>query len=180
MSNFLRIAWGIDVIPALREIAVNSDLWNQNNLRTTHPQSPHTQVDDIWLWFNRIHANPAETIDDIQTYPYPAWDRLKSLRSMVLDLIRRVDGVQLGRCIVTRMKPGAVITPHVDEGTPASFYTRYQIALQSRPGCKFTSGDESETFQSGEVWWVNNREFHGVVNNSAEDRIVCIVDIRSA
>ena len=180
MKNFLKLAFGIDVIPALRELAVNQHLWNENNLRTTHPASSHTQVDDIWLWFNKIHDDPAKTIDDIQVYPYPAWEKLRSLREMILNLIRRVDGVQLGRCIVTRMRPGSIIAPHVDEGTPATFYTRYQIVLQSQPGALFTIGDETVNFCGGEAWWINNRERHGVVNNSAEDRIVCIVDIRSA
>lgn len=180
MKNFLKIAQGIDVIPALRELAVNSDLWNCNNLRTTHPQSPHTQVDDIWLWFNKLQDDPTKTIDDIQTYPYPGWDKLRHLREMILNLIRRVDGVQLGRVIVTRMKPGSIIGLHKDEGTPATFYTRYQIALQSLPGSLFTIGDEVVNFYGGEAWWINNRETHGVVNNSSEDRIVCIVDIKSA
>lgn len=180
MKNFLRIGFGIDVIPALRELAVNADLWNQNKLRTGHPESPHKQVDDIWLWFNKIHDDPNKTIDDIQTYPYPGWEKLRTLREMTLNLIRRVDGVQLGRVIVTRMRPGSIITPHADEGAPSMFYTRYQIALQSQPGALFTIGDETVNFSGGEAWWINNRERHGVVNNSAEDRIVCIVDIKSA
>jgi quercetin dioxygenase-like cupin family protein len=48
------------------------------------------------------------------------------------------------------------------------------------PGALFHSGDETSNFHTGEVWWVNNRVTHSVVNNSADDRIVCIVDIRSA
>jgi aspartyl/asparaginyl beta-hydroxylase (cupin superfamily) len=99
---------------------------------------------------------------------------------MVLDLIHRVNGVQLGRCIITKLPPGGQITPHVDGGAPAEFYTRYQIALQSLPGALFHSGDETVNFRAGEIWWINNRVTHSVVNNSADDRIVCIVDIRSA
>ena len=180
MRHFCKIAGNIDVIPSLRELAVNSDLWNQNPLRTTHPNSPHTQVDDIWLWFNKLQQDVATTIDDIQTYPYPAWQSLLGLRGIVLDLIRRVDGVQLGRCMVTRMRPGATITPHKDEGTPATFYTRYQIVLQNLPGSLFTIGDETVSFQSGDIWWINNRETHSVINNSGEDGPVGIVDIKSA
>ena len=91
-----------------------------------------------------------------------------------------MDGVQLGRCMVTRMRPGATITPHKDEGTPATFYTRYQIVLQNLPGSLFTIKDETVSFQSGDIWWINNRETHSVINNSGEDRLVCIVDIKSA
>ena len=177
MKHFLCLAGGIDVIPALRELALQPELWDQNTLRTKHSNTAHGDVNDIWLWFNDISG---DVVDDIQTKPYPAWGRLPALRQMVLDLIRRVDGVQLGRVIVTRLRPGKAITPHVDGGAPATFYTRYQIALQSFPGAMFRCENEEVSFRTGEVWWVNNRVEHSVVNNSADDRIVCIVDIRSA
>ena len=177
MKHFLCLAGGIDVIPALRELALQPELWDQNTLRTKHSNTAHGEVNDIWLWFNDISG---DVVDDIQTKPYPAWGRLPALRQMVLDLIRRVDGVQLGRVIVTRLRPGKAITPHVDGGAPATFYTRYQIALQSFPGAMFRCENEEVSFRSGDVWWVNNRVEHSVVNNSADDRIVCIVDIRSA
>jgi len=180
MQRFLRLADAVDVIPALREISTQFGLWNQNTLRTCHPDTAHADVSDIWLWFNEIPDDPQGVVNDIQTVAYPAWGRLPSLRRLVLDLIHRVDGVQLGRCIVTRLPPGGVITPHVDQGAPAEFYTRYQIVLQSLPGALFHCGDETVNFRSGEVWWINNRVTHSVVNNSGDDRIVCIVDIRSA
>jgi quercetin dioxygenase-like cupin family protein len=68
----------------------------------------------------------------------------------------------------------------VDSGAPATFYTRYQIALQSLPGALFNIEDETVNFRSGDIWLINNKAEHSVVNNSADDRIVCIVDIRSA
>lgn len=180
MRHFLRLAENVDVMPALRELATQPELWDQNTLRTSHPDTAHADVSDIWLWFNEIPQNPNDVINDIQTIPYPAWGRLPTLRKLVLDLIRRVDGVQLGRCIVTKLPPGGIITPHVDQGAPAEFYTRYQIVLQSYPGALFYCENETANFHSGDVWWINNRVQHSVVNNSADDRIVCIVDIRSA
>ena len=180
MRHFLKIADGVDVTPVLRELIVQPELWNQNTLRTEHPDTAHSDVSDIWLWFNELPTNPEDVINDIQTHPYPAWERLPSLRRLVLDLIHRVNGVQLGRCLVTKLPPGGVITPHVDQGAPAEFYTRYQIALQSLPGALFNCEEETVNFRSGEVWWINNRVQHSVVNNSADDRIVCVVDIRSA
>jgi hypothetical protein len=180
MQNFLRLADNVDTVPVMRELATQPELWDQNTLRTQHPDTAHAEVSDIWLWFNEVPTDPEAVVNDIQTIAYPAWGQLPSLRRLVLDLMRRVDGVQLGRCIVTKLPPGGQITPHVDGGAPAEFYTRYQIALQSLPGALFHSGDETINFYSGEVWWVNNRVKHSVVNNSADDRIVCIVDIRSA
>jgi hypothetical protein len=177
LKHFLHLAAEIDTLPALRELADNSYLWNQNTLRTNHPDTAHKEADDIWLWFNSLHD---DVVNDIQTVEYPAWRMLPSLRRLVLDLIHRADGVQLGRCIVTRLRPGAQITPHADHGAPVTFYRRYQIALQSLPGALFNIEDETVNFRTGDVWMINNKAEHSVVNNSADDRIVCIVDIKSA
>lgn len=176
----MQIAAGVDVVPALHAIALNPDLWNENDLRTRHPQTAHSEVDDIWLLFNRIPVNPIEVVDDTWVIPYRGWNIISPLRPLVMDLMRRVDGIQLGRVIITRMKPGARITPHVDQGAAAEVFTRYQIALQSLPGALFRSGEETVNFRTGEAWWVNNRVEHEVINNSSDDRIVCIVDVRRA
>jgi hypothetical protein len=179
VRNFYRIAHGVDVTPLMHQLALNPDLWDQNTLRTTHPLTPHKDVSDVWALFNIIDPeNPAATIDAIQTHPYEAWTRLPALKPLTLDLMRRVEGTQLGRVLITRLPPGKAITPHVDEGTPVTFYRRYQIALQSNPGALFTIEEEVVNFQSGEAWWINNRAEHSVVNNSSDDRIVVIADIR--
>jgi hypothetical protein len=180
MQHFLRLADSVDITPVLRELATQPELWNANPLRTQHPGTAHADASDIWLWFNEIPTDSSAVINDIQTIPYLAWTQLPSLRRIVLDLMHRVNGVQLGRCIITKLPPGGQITPHVDQGAPAEFYVRYQIALQSLPGALFHCEDETVNFRGGEVWWINNRVEHSVVNNSADDRIVCIVDIRSA
>jgi hypothetical protein len=178
MKHFLQIAAGIDVTPTLHALSLNADLWNENSLRTAHPDSAHAEADDIWLLFNTIPEDPAAVVDDLTVIPYRGWHVLLPLRPLVLDLMRRVEGIGLGRVMVTRLKPGATITPHVDQGAPAEYFTRYQIALQSLPGANFRIENETVNFRTGDVWWINNRVEHDVVNNSADDRIVCIVDVR--
>ena len=177
MRNFLRIAAGIDTLPVLSALAAMPDLWNEHTLRTAHPGTAHAAVDDIWIWFNDTSG---DVVNDIQTHPRRAWREIPALRPMILDLMRRVEGTQLGRVIITRLPPGKEITPHVDQGAPATFFTRFQIALQSFPGALFHAGNETVNFRCGEVWQFNNQAEHSVVNNSADDRIVIIVDIRTA
>lgn len=179
MKHFLRIAQGVDTMPVLNALAVNPDLWDENTLRTTHPGTAHAQVSDIWIFFNAIPADPTTVIDDKDVIPYRGWDALPQLRPIVFDLMRRVEGTRLGRVIISRMRPGAIITPHVDGGAPATYYSRYQIALQSEAGCLFHAGDETVNMRTGEAWWFDNQQTHSVVNNSADDRISVIVDIRT-
>ena len=178
MRHFLQIAGNVDTVPVLNALATNPGLWNEVSVRTSHPASPHVQADDILVFFNEIPADPTQILDDIQTRPYPAWSALPQLRPLVFDLMRRVEATQLGRVMITRLSPGARIAPHVDEGAPATFFSRYHVALQSHPGALFRIEDETVTFATGDAWWVNNRLEHEVINNSADDRIVLIVDLR--
>lgn len=178
MKHFLKIASGVDVTPLLAALQVNDDLWDKETLRTTHELTPHKQVSDILVWFNEIKENPAECIDDVVTVPYEAWYRLPQLRPIIFDLMRRVEGTQLGRVMITKLPVGGVIEPHTDQGTPATYYTRFQVALQCGAGCNFIIEDEQVNFKAGDVWLINNRAEHSVVNNSDDDRIALIIDIR--
>jgi hypothetical protein len=176
MRHFLKVAEGIDVFPALHAIALNPDLWNENTLRTQHPGTAHAEVSDIWLMFN---DPTGQVIDDKLVQPFRGWHILKPVRALILNLMRHVEGVHLGRCIITKLPPGKQITPHIDQGAPATYFTRYQIALQSLNGAMFHIEDETVNFRNGEIWMINNNAKHSVMNNSKDDRIVVIVDIRN-
>lgn len=177
MRHFVKIAECVDVIPLLNALSAREDLWNEHTIRTAHPDTAHADIDDILVWFNDLDG---EIVNDIQTMPSRAWFELPQIRPLVFDLMRRVEATQLGRVIITRLPPGKCITPHVDGGAPATFYSRYQLALQSMPGALFESGGEVINFRMGEWWKVDNRVLHSVTNNSADDRIAMVVDVRLA
>ncbi len=184
MKYFNKIADGVDVLPLLHAAIRQRELWDAVSIRTRHPGTAHSEVSDILLRFNDVSeyekTKDASTItDDREAIPFPAWDLLPQARQIVFDLMRRVEGTRLGRVIITKLPPGKSITPHVDGGAPATYFDRYQIALQSLPGAMFNIGDEQVNFQSGQVWWIDNCVEHSVINNSADDRVVMIVDIRS-
>lgn len=181
MKNFLKLADNVDVLPIMIELQRNSDLWNENTLRTQHPGTAHSEVSDIWVWFNELPKEELKNtvINDREVISYRAWKELPSIRPLICALMNQVQAVRLGRVIITNLPPGKEITPHVDGGAPAEYFQRYQIALQCLPGNKFIIGDEEVQFKTGEVWQINNRDIHSVVNNSADDRIVIIVDLRS-
>lgn len=169
-----------DPAPVLSALARQPELWNAHPLRTTYPGSPHAQADDILLFFNDLTASPEALAEDRITTAYPAWSALPQVRPIIFGLMARVGGVHLGRVIISRLAPGKRIAPHEDAGAPATWFERYQVSLQSAPGCIFRAGEEPVMFRSGEIWWFNNRLEHEVINNSAEDRIAMIVDIRCA
>jgi hypothetical protein len=180
MKNFQQLAFNVDVLPLMHQIQRQPELWNENTLRTCHPGTAHSQVSDIWVWFNNLTDDVSSVVDDRETIPYKAWYRLPAVRPIVFGLMRQVEGVRLGRVLITKLPCGKEITPHVDQGAPAEYYERYQIALQSLPGALFHIEDETVNFKTGEIWHINNNARHSVVNNSADDRIALIVDIRCA
>lgn len=179
MRNFQVIATGVDTIPLLNAIMRDPALWNQNTLRTTHPETAHAQVDDIWLRFNETE-DPTAVVDDTECVNYPAWWALPQARDIIFNLMRRVEGERLGRVLVTRLAPGRKITPHVDGGAPATYYERFHVVLSASPGCLFRSGDETVQMRAGEVWWFDNTKEHEVVNNGVDDRVHLIIDIRTS
>lgn len=177
MRNFLKVASGINVFPILHAIQRQPELWNENKLRTQYPNSPHAEVDDIWLWFNKVNT-PENVLNDKEAIPYSAWWKLPQVHPIVFDLVRLVEGSRLGRVILTRLAPGKKITAHRDRGSPAEYYERYHVILQNAAGSNIRSGNEKICPQQGDVYWFNNGDEHEVVNASGEDRIVLIVDIR--
>jgi hypothetical protein len=177
MRYFQRIADGVDVFPLLHAIQRQPELWNAHTIRTQHPGTAHSEVSDILVRFNDL-ANPELVPNDREAVAFPAWEKLPQLRPIIFDLMRRVEAVQLGRVIITRLPPGKTISPHVDGGAPATWYTRFQICLQATPGNLFHAGNETVSFRSGEVWSFDNQQTHSVENFGKDDRIVVIVDAR--
>lgn len=177
MRHFQKIVEGLDVVPLLNALAQRPDLWNEHTIRTTHPLSPHQQTDDIWVLFNDC-STPETVVDDCEVVPYRAWFEIPGLRKMVLDLMRRVDGIRLGRVLISRVPPGCSIPEHVDQGAPATYYKRYHLALKAEPGALNSSAKEVIQYRMGEFWWFDNSVPHSVTNNSADDRITLVMDVR--
>lgn len=180
MRNFQRIATGVNVTPLMLSITRRPDLWNQHTLRTTHPGTPHTQVDDIWLRFNAMPApgDEALILDEHESIAYPAYKEMPEARPLVMSVFAAVAGERLGRVLITRLRPGGSIEQHVDGGSHAAYYDRFHVVLQSAPGSTFKCGDERVEMATGDVWWFDNSQEHSVVNNSAADRIHLIIDAR--
>lgn len=182
MKNFRILAENVDVNQLMMQLQRQPNLWNENTLRTKYPKTAHGAVSDIWIWFNEIPKTEREIFkvaDDRDVIAYRAWKDLPALRPILFALMRQVEAVRLGRVIITKLPVGKQITPHVDGGAPATYYQRYQIALQCLPGNIFRIGDEEVSFTTGQVWHIDNKIEHSVINNSTDDRIVCIVDLRS-
>jgi hypothetical protein len=167
-----------NVQPLIAALARQPELWDQNPIRTTHQGTVHADASDILLRYNDPNSEVA-TIDNIDNVDFPAFALLPQARALVFDLMRLVEGNRLGRVFITKLPSTGRILPHKDEGKSPEYYDRYHIILQNYLGSEFRTGDETVCMNGGDVYWFNNKIEHEVFNDSIDDRISLIVDIRS-
>jgi hypothetical protein len=103
---------------------------------------------------------------------------LPAARRLIFDLMAKVDGERLGRCMINKLRCGGRIYPHADTPVHADYWDRYHFVLASTPGVNFRCGEETVTMPTGQVWWFENALEHEVVNNGSDERIHLICDIR--
>lgn len=184
MKNFLQIASGININQLALELQQNPGLWNQNPARL-YLGSPHEFSDDIWVRYNDetpyvAAGSYAGFNDEHDPVWYPAYYALPSLRPLIFDLARRVEAERIGGVFLWRVRPGNSILPHIDSGWHVDYYDKFNITIQSGPGCEFQFPEAKEAIQDrpGDVYRFNNKVLHSVVNNSNDDYIVMVVCLR--
>lgn len=188
MNNFQRITSGVDVMPLLLAIKRRPELWKEDTYLRDYPQGPFGEIESIMLRFpvKTVHETEEELKDHLSRYDqhenvdYPAYKLLTDARPIVMNLMHYVGGERLGRVMINKIAPGGRIFPHADTPEHADYYSRFHVVLQSQPGVVFRSGDEHAYMGTGEIWWFDNKKEHEVINNSADDRIHMIVDIRTS
>lgn len=177
MRYFYQVASGAVVVSLMEQIARHPELWDANKTRTTFEGTPHADVSDILLRFGKLAGDGIG--DDLEAIDLPAMTTLRNARQIALGVMQLVGGTRLGRVVVTKLEPGKKILPHADvRGAYASYYTRYHVVLLGLPGSLFTCGDETVSMLTGEVWWFSAKDEHSLANNSKDDRVHMLVDVR--
>ena len=188
MKNFHKISKGLDVTQLLLAIKRRPEMWKEDTYLRDYPQGPFGLIESIILRFppRSVHEteealkNHLANFDQHECVDQPVYKILHEARPMVMNLMAYVGGERLGRVIINKIAPGGKIFPHADTPAHADYYSRFHIVLQSAPGCNFVAGDEQVHMATGEVWWFDNKQVHEVVNNSADDRIHMVIDIRTS
>jgi hypothetical protein len=190
MENFRKIGSGLAVVPlalALSRYHKSHDIWREDTFLRDYPQGPFGDTESVILRFppRSVHETEAalkaheSNFDQHENVDQPVFAMLIEARVLIFDLMAFVQGERLGRCMINKLRPGGRIYPHADTPVHAAYWDRFHIVLQSAPGSNFRCGDEVINMQAGECWWFNNLVEHEVTNNSGDDRIHLIVDIRT-
>ena len=89
---------------------------------------------------------------------------------------------ELGRVLITRIPPGGQILPHRDDAgeyVNMRDIARYHVVIQGLPGSLYHCGNETVNMRTGQIWWFNAKLDHAVINESADDRIHLLCDVRT-
>lgn len=191
MKNFQHLASGVQVnqlLLAIHRLQKVQEVWREDTYLRDYPQGPFADTESVILRFppRTVHQteealkNHEATFDQHENVDQPIYKLLPEFRPVVFNLMAAVQGERLGRVMVNKLRPGGTVYPHADTPVHALYWDRFHVVLQSAPGCTFRCESEKVHMQTGEIWWFNNALEHEVINNSAEDRIHMIVDIRTA
>lgn len=157
MDPFVSIATGLDVRPALDELARYPDEWvspngNGHVMITLAPgpgmRALEAKLPETWALLDAGLNAAAACHDGVSTLSY----------------------ARLGR-----MPPGFGMLPHRD-GIDGRAIRRYQLALVSEPGVALTVGGETRCPQPGELWQIDVSQTHSVTNDSRVDRLTLLFD----
>jgi len=181
MRYFQQIAAGVEVLPLVLDLYRQPSLWNQHTARTGGAGS-FEGTDDIWVRFRPQDelASREAFAEEFRCQWYPAWHALPHLRPIVFGLMARLEAVELGGVLITRVPGGQQVAPHDDRGRwhPEFFRTKAYLPLASNDRCYSTCGNERVVMKVGEVWLFDNLETHSTVNEGETDRITLIVSMR--
>lgn len=191
MNNFLKLGGNTQVMPlmlAIHRLAKMQEAWKADTYLRDYPQGPFGDTESLILRFPSRSVHETEealqthdaSFDQHENFDQPVFKLLPEARPLIFQLMTAVQGERLGRVLINKLKPGGRIYPHADTPVHAEYWDRFHIVLQSAPGSLFRCGDECVNMETGDVWWFNNRLEHEVNNNSVDDRIHMVVDIRTS
>jgi len=175
--SFQRLATHLPVDEINMALSAQADLWDAIPDRQRSLGSAHHDTKTIFLrWC--VGRDRHSAFHDLTAVPYASGASVWPVAEPLVETTKSLgNGVELGRVILTMLRPMGVIDLHADEGAYADYYERFHVVIQSDEGNVFVAGRESVWMHPGEVWWFNHKEPHYVVNGSDRERIHLIIDM---
>ena len=161
----------IDLTSIVEKLSnISSSDWEEYDFRqTTYDNHRHTQCipiiyDEDFRLNNLTHTKWYSLFED----------ELEILKSRAVNFYGKG---YINRCILAKLKSHKEIPVHVDGGTALSLGKRIHLPIVTDDEVVFEVGSELNNMKEGELWEINNvNKFHGVRNNSNNDRIHLIYD----
>lgn len=173
------LPYRFDVEPLKMELDAHPELWDDFDLRTNHPQSPHRELSDIFVRYNarENYAGDRHAFNDEHT---PVWwtsaEVLPSAKRIALELQEKIGGA-LGMVLITKIPAHTKCYEHIDIGWHARTYQKYAVQITAAQKQAFHVEGIALSARPGSVYWFDNSRLHWVINDSDEDRMTLIICI---
>jgi hypothetical protein len=175
------VASGLDVKPLQDQLQAHPELWNQHRERTEFYGTPHGDVSDIWVrynaWANYTGDWPAFHNEHASVW-YPCITDIPAAWSLARKVQRMAGAATLGGVLITKVRPGGRVEPHIDGGWHAAHYRKFGLQVMGDQqqafcfdGCELRADD-------GDLYEFRNDVTHWVINDSGRERITMIVCVR--
>lgn len=181
MSQHIWHAGTVDVGPLQQQLDANPQLWDEHRARTAIYQGPHGDVSDIWARYRDF----ADFDGDLSAFNephaavwYPGISLIPAAWTIARKVQRMAKAETLGGVLITRIRPGGRVAPHIDGGWHAQHYRKFGVQVRGDQRQAFCFDDGELRANDGDVYEFQNNVTHWVVNDSDRERITCIVCVR--
>ncbi len=170
----IRCCGEFDVAPLVAAIAAQGEeAWDEHKGRQKDYEV-HRQTQSIVLLFAELAHWPV-----IEVIRQPGWDRLAAVAVPIMDsIIARwyPPGGRIIRAMVAKLPPGGRIDPHRDSHPSFGCGHRIHAPIATNERVRFTIDGRPHHLQVGQVYEMNNKKTHSVINKGSTDRIHFIFD----
>lgn len=163
----------VDVGPLADAVTEHAHLFGLLDWREKAPGTPHLDTETIYL------RMPSEITIETVFHSLEVADLPAMEVPAFAEAVRRVEamtGESVARCMIVKLKPGGIITPHIDQGAYAEATHRYHLAVETNPGAWLQIDAEKLSMAPGQVWFFDKHALHMGANDGDSDRIHLIVD----
>jgi aspartyl/asparaginyl beta-hydroxylase (cupin superfamily) len=161
-----------EVLECLTEDDFKEYTWRQNSAN-----SPHKDTETVYLRMP-VLSTIEQVFEDLECYNTSILVNNIEIQDVILDCMYLVGASKLARTMVIKLNPNGVITEHLDEGDYCAKHRRYHLPLLTNDQVTFTSKEESYVLKEGVLYELENKEVHGVINNSDKPRVHLVMDMQ--
>lgn len=177
LRHFKLVRTAMDTGAILAELEQHAPLWLAQTGRQ-HKAPPQRDTHAIPLRGLRVSRIRGRRRRDVHESRYTSISKEFPATVALLEQLAAELNGELGRVRLARLPRGKTVRPHADRGTYYRERDRYHLVVASTDGSTLESGGEQVLAREGELWWFDNDAIHAARNNSSEDRIHLIFDLR--
>lgn len=157
------------------QIDAHPEIWDEYTFRTDSPNSPHREVSDIWVRYNKIENLGSHFNDEHEAVWYPVLDKIPAIENLCDEMMEVTGTDKLGGVLITCIPPGKQVYPHSDHGWHAETYDKFAILIEGNAEQSFCFDDMEHRCSPGDSFTFKNQYRHWVKNPTEIPRMTLII-----